>query len=42
MVIGLSQEFSVAILPAHYKPAVSFAIMIVILFVRPKGIFGGR
>ncbi|MFQ5801053.1 MAG: branched-chain amino acid ABC transporter permease, partial [Candidatus Hydrothermarchaeales archaeon] len=42
MVIGMSQELSVAILPAHYKPAVSFVIMILILFYRPKGIFGGK
>jgi neutral amino acid transport system permease protein len=42
MVIGMGQELSVAILPANYKPAVSFAIMILILFYRPKGIFGGK
>ncbi len=41
-VIGLSQELSVAVLPAHYKPAVSFAIMIIVLLLRPKGIFGGK
>jgi neutral amino acid transport system permease protein len=42
MVIGLSQELSVAIIPSHYKPAVSFGIMIMVLLIRPQGIFRGR
>lgn len=42
MVIGMAQELSVAFLPPHYKPAVAFGIMIIILFLRPRGIFGGR
>jgi len=41
MVIGFSQELSVIFMPAHYKPAVSFAIMILILLYKPEGIFGG-
>jgi neutral amino acid transport system permease protein len=41
MIIGLSQEISTAFLPAEYKIAVSFAIMIAVLFFRPKGILGG-
>jgi branched-subunit amino acid ABC-type transport system permease component len=41
MIIGLAQEISTAFLPAEYKIAVSFAIMIVILFFKPKGLFGG-
>jgi branched-chain amino acid transport system permease protein/neutral amino acid transport system permease protein len=32
---------STAVLMPTYKPAVAFMIMIVILLVRPKGIFGG-
>lgn len=42
MVIGLSQELSTALLPGEYKVAVSFAIMIAVLFFRPRGIMGGR
>lgn len=42
MVIGLSQEMSMAFLPGEYKVAVSFAIMIAVLFFRPRGIMGGR
>jgi len=41
MIIGLVQEISTAFLPAEYKIAVSFAIMIVVLFFKPKGLFGG-
>lgn len=41
MVIGLSQEMSMAFLPGEYKVAVSFAIMIAVLFFRPRGIMGG-
>lgn len=38
--IGLAQELSTAILPTEYKLAVGFAIMIAVLFVRPRGILG--
>ena len=41
LIIGLAQEISTAILPAEYKIAVSFAIMIAVLFFRPNGILGG-
>lgn len=41
MIIGLAQEISTAFLPAEYKIAVSFAIMIAVLFFRPKGLLGG-
>ncbi|MFQ6051199.1 MAG: branched-chain amino acid ABC transporter permease [Candidatus Hydrothermarchaeota archaeon] len=39
MIIGFSQELSVAVIPSQYKPAVSFAIMIAVILVRPTGIF---
>lgn len=42
LVIGLSEELSTAVLPAAYKPAVAFLIMILILLFKPKGFFGGR
>ncbi|OPY53520.1 MAG: branched-chain amino acid transporter permease subunit LivH [Methanosaeta sp. PtaU1.Bin112] len=41
MIIGLAQEISTAFLPAEYKIAVSFAIMIAVLFFRPRGLMGG-
>jgi len=40
-VIGVAQQMSTAVLMPTYKPAVAFVIMILILLIRPKGIFGG-
>ncbi|HUW67065.1 MAG TPA: branched-chain amino acid ABC transporter permease [Candidatus Nanoarchaeia archaeon] len=41
MVIGLSQELSMLILPSEYKMGVSLAIMILVLLVKPEGLFKG-
>lgn len=42
MVIGIAQQVSTQWLLPAYKPAVAFVIMILILLVRPQGIFGGK
>jgi branched-chain amino acid transport system permease protein/neutral amino acid transport system permease protein len=42
LVIGIVQELSTLFLSPAYKPAVAFAIMVVMLIVRPRGIFGGE
>ena len=42
LVIGVAQQVSTAFLMPTYKPAVAFVFMILILLVRPKGIFGGK
>jgi branched-chain amino acid transport system permease protein/neutral amino acid transport system permease protein len=41
LVIGVAQQVSTAFLLPTYKPAVAFMVMIIILLIRPKGIFGG-
>jgi neutral amino acid transport system permease protein len=41
MIIGLSQELSMLILPPEYKMGVSLGIMILVLLFKPKGLFGG-
>ena len=41
LIIGIAQELSVPILGSEYKLAVALAIMIVILLVRPQGLFKG-
>ncbi len=41
MVIGLSQELSMLILPPEYKMGVSLGIMIIVLLIKPEGLFGG-
>jgi branched-chain amino acid transport system permease protein len=40
LTIGIAQQLSTAFLLPTYKLAVAFVIMIVILFIRPQGIFG--
>jgi len=42
LIIGVAQQVSTAFLLPTYKPAVAFALMILILLIRPKGIFGGK
>lgn len=42
MVVGVSQEVSVAFFSAGYKPGVAFVILILILLLRPRGLFGTR
>lgn len=39
LIIGMTQELSTLFISAAYKPVVAFVIMIVILLVRPGGIF---
>jgi neutral amino acid transport system permease protein len=40
LVLGLSQEWSTLLLPAQWKIAVGFAVLILVLVFRPQGIFG--
>ncbi len=40
MLLGILESFSVSVLPAAYKDVISVAILLVILFVRPSGLFG--
>jgi len=42
LIIGVVQQVSTAFLLPTYKPAVAFMVMIVILLIRPKGIFGRK
>jgi len=42
MVIGISEEVSTLFINPSYKAAVSFAILVGMLIIRPTGLFGGR
>jgi len=42
LVLGVLEAFSVSLLPTAYKDAVSIAVLLGILFVRPSGLFGAR
>jgi neutral amino acid transport system permease protein len=41
LVIGLAEEWSTLLVNPRWKPVVGFAILIVMLLVLPRGIFGG-
>ncbi|OKY79073.1 MAG: Branched-chain amino acid ABC-type transport system, permease component IlvH [Candidatus Methanohalarchaeum thermophilum] len=42
LIIGISQEMSTIILPSSYKIAVSFVILILVMLIKPEGIFGEK
>ncbi len=42
LLIGLSMEVSTEWMSPAYKPAVAFTIMLLVLLVRPRGLFGDR
>ena len=42
LIIGIIQQLSTAFILPTYKPAVAFIIMILVLLIRPQGIFGKR
>jgi branched-chain amino acid transport system permease protein len=42
LLVGVAESLSVRVLPAAYKDATAFAILLLVLFVRPQGLFGGR
>ncbi|MCF2970317.1 branched-chain amino acid ABC transporter permease [Synechococcus sp. Nb3U1] len=42
LVIGVAEELSTLVISPAYKTAVAFAILVVMLIIRPTGLFGGR
>jgi branched-chain amino acid transport system permease protein len=42
LVIGVAEEVSTVFIDPGYKPGVGFAIMIIMLIIRPYGIMGGK
>lgn len=40
LVLAMLETFSVQVLPASYQPAISFALLVLVLIVMPKGIAG--
>ncbi|WP_051469681.1 branched-chain amino acid ABC transporter permease [Chelativorans sp. J32] len=41
LIVGLAESFAVLIVPAGYKMAVPFIILLAVLYLRPTGIFAG-
>ncbi len=42
LLLGLLEAFSVSVLPLAFQDAISISILLVILFVRPQGLFGRK
>lgn len=42
MIIGMSQEMSTMLINTAYKPAVAFVLMVLLLLLRPQGLFGTK
>lgn len=42
LLVGLSENLSVMVIPTTYKPAVPFMLILLILYFRPQGLFGER
>lgn len=39
LVVGLAESLSVLIIPASFKPAIPFLLLLIVLYVRPQGLF---
>ncbi|MBS7706318.1 branched-chain amino acid ABC transporter permease [Chelatococcus asaccharovorans] len=39
LIVGLAESLSVLVIPASYKPAVPFLLLLLVLYVRPQGLF---
>jgi branched-chain amino acid transport system permease protein len=42
LIIGVAESVSTLFLPTDYRDSVAFAIMVLILLARPRGLFGVR
>lgn len=42
LIIGIVEEMSVLVIPTEYKATSSFFILLVVLLLRPRGIFNGK
>ena len=42
LLLGIIEAFSVSVVPLAFQDAISIAILLVILFVRPHGLFGSK
>ena len=40
MLLGILESFSISVLPAAYKDVIAIAVLLLVLFVKPSGLFG--
>ena len=42
LIVGIAEELSVLVIPAEYKILAPFVILLIVLLMRPTGIFHGK
>jgi branched-subunit amino acid ABC-type transport system permease component len=42
LIVGIAEELSVLLMPAAYKSATAFVILLAILLLRPRGLLNGK
>lgn len=42
LILGILESFSIWVMPTAFKDAISISILLIILFVKPSGLFGSR
>jgi len=42
LLLGLAESFTSGLISSGYKDAVAFLLLLVVLFLRPRGLLGGR
>lgn len=42
LTIGVAEELSTLVIPSHYRQAVAFAVIVLLLLFRPHGLFGKK
>ena len=42
LIVGIAMDMSVFWIPAGYRPLIAFAVVIIVLLVRPEGLAGGK
>jgi branched-chain amino acid transport system permease protein len=40
MILGILEAFSISVLPSAYKDVIAIAVLLLVLFVKPSGLFG--
>jgi branched-chain amino acid transport system permease protein len=41
-IVGLAENLAIMVIPSGYKPAIPFLVILLVLYVRPNGLFGER
>ena len=42
LTIGIAEELSTLVIPTHYRQGIAFAVIVVLLLIRPHGLFGKK